>query len=87
MSPLHHRLFPPLTFKDDLERLQKQLSLKASSIFSLFSKSPKIINVNCLSFWGDVRHLSTKSCTTAGLLKNLRKMFHVQYNTGFESMS
>lgn len=57
---------PPTT---DLRRPQQQLHLRASSIFSRFSKSPKIICANCVSVVGGEGHLSTKSCTTTGLLK------------------
>jgi len=44
-------VFPPLPLKDNPERLQEQLNPKAFSIFSRFSKSPKIICVNCVSIW------------------------------------
>lgn len=49
MSPPHQCL-PTLTLKDNLERLQEQLNLKAFSIFSLFSKSPKISVLTVLAF-------------------------------------
>lgn len=71
----------PASSTTDLRRPQEQLHLKASSIFSRFSKTPKIICANCVGVLGGEGHLSTKSCTTTGLLKIVLEKYFMSNTT------